>query len=352
MTKGERPMKCAICFWAGVALLLSGVGHARADLILTPAGQAAGFRLSTFATGFPTAGGVPKGPVGIAFPSTGGVVVSDFAGEVRWFPSDSDGQNASLVPDVNNYGLQNALGMAQIGSSVYLARGLGNEVDQLNGQGVFQRVLAQTNPYPSSLAVDPVTGELFASVSGPPQQVVAIDPQTGKSRVFPIGGAGEHIFNPDGTILYVAATSNDPNGNAITGYDSTTGAVVFGPVVIPGLPYGISLGTGSLSRDIFVSYQFDRSSSLGGVLELNMDTLSTTLIATGGSNPGVFDYADPNNGSLLLGELDYIDRLTAPPGGGFYAPAPVPEPSTLALLGIGAISLAGYALRRRRLVSA
>src|SRR5438105_2578180 len=64
-------------------------------LTITPAGAAMGLSLSTFATGFPSSGGA--GPFGIVFPSIGGVLVSDKPGNVRRFPSDMDGQDATTV---------------------------------------------------------------------------------------------------------------------------------------------------------------------------------------------------------------------------------------------------------------
>src|SRR5436309_925804 len=62
--------------------LLSGPGGGSDPLTLTAAGLAAGFGLTTFATGFPEqSGGV--GPWGVVFPASGGVLVSDAVGNVR-----------------------------------------------------------------------------------------------------------------------------------------------------------------------------------------------------------------------------------------------------------------------------
>src|SRR5262249_28095876 len=72
-------------------------------LALTPAGVAAGFSLSTFATGFPPSVSFLGGPVGIAFPNGGGVLVADdpvdpttsfsaLGGTITQFPTSSDGQ--------------------------------------------------------------------------------------------------------------------------------------------------------------------------------------------------------------------------------------------------------------------
>ncbi len=95
------------------AAALSTAQPAQAQLTLTPAGTALGLGLTTFATGFPNAFNV--GPLGIAFPNAGGVLVSDYPGNVRLFPTDTNGQNAASVPVAQNYGQSNALGLANDG---------------------------------------------------------------------------------------------------------------------------------------------------------------------------------------------------------------------------------------------
>jgi hypothetical protein len=83
-------------------------------LTLTAAGQLAGFSLSTFATGFPERSD-GAGPMAVAFPASGGVLVSDVPGNVRLFPTDTDGQDASLIPPVSGaaYGQDHAEGIGE-----------------------------------------------------------------------------------------------------------------------------------------------------------------------------------------------------------------------------------------------
>ena len=97
---------------------LSGTVHA--DMTLTAAGVAAGFTLTTFATNFPDTGAGGTGPVGIAFPGSG-VMVSDWPGNVRVFPSHADGQDAGAV-SATAYETANAVGLAQIGGKFYMAQ--------------------------------------------------------------------------------------------------------------------------------------------------------------------------------------------------------------------------------------
>ncbi len=102
-----------------VAGTLSLGSRANAQLTLTPAGVTAGFSLSTFADNFPSDGSI--GPLGIAF-NGGHVIVSDYPGNVRVFPTDTDGQHANLVAVGQNYGAHNAVGLATVGSNIYMTQ--------------------------------------------------------------------------------------------------------------------------------------------------------------------------------------------------------------------------------------
>jgi hypothetical protein len=76
---------------------------AQADTVtmtLTPTGSAL-FTKSTFADNFPNTFNI--GPLGIAFPTSGGVMVSDLQGNVRVFTTDTNNQNAAAVPVAQNY---------------------------------------------------------------------------------------------------------------------------------------------------------------------------------------------------------------------------------------------------------
>src|SRR5262245_35009717 len=115
--------------WAVVGLGV-GMSETRADLTLTPDGVNQGLTLSTFASGFPTASGV--GPLGIAFPTTGGVLVSDYPGNVRLFPTDTDGQSAGSVPPTAVYAGANAIDMAQVGGAIYMTQQAAGTLIQIN----------------------------------------------------------------------------------------------------------------------------------------------------------------------------------------------------------------------------
>jgi len=319
-----------VIFLASMILGLQ-VPAVRADLTLTPAGTAAGFSLSTFATGFPSSGTI--GPLGIAFPGSG-VLVTDFPGNVRFFTSDIDGQNAALIVPGQNYGQPNAVGLAQVGSHIYMTQQGNAQVVEVNANGTLNQVIltgATGIGFATGIVANPANGHLFVSNVS---QIFDVDPIAKTRTLFVSAGADGLTISSDGGILYGAV------GGHILGFNTTTKAQVFdsGPSTISGLD-GTALGTGSLLGNIFGNTNF------GAVVEVNLATLAQTTLATGGSR-GDFVSVDPNNNTLLLTQSNSIVRLTAPSGGGFDGGPTVPEPSTWLLL---ASRLAGvFALRQRK----
>jgi hypothetical protein len=285
---------------------------ARADLALTSAGIAQGLGLPLFASGFPNADAV--GPLGVAFPSTGGVLVADKLGNVRLFATDTDGQNAANAPVGQNYGVNNAVDLASVGGNIYMTRqGIGDVV-QINNNGTFNQVIVTGVPAATGLVADPLTGHLFASTLGN-GIIYEIDPVAKTKSVFVNASADGLSVSPDGTTIYAAS-----NGHII-GYNIATKAQVFDSGAIPGGVDGTAAGTGPL----FSNFIFGNTNS-GQVFEVNRTTLAQTLIATGGSR-GDFVTVDPLTDTLLITQTDRIYRLT---GAAFS----VPEPSPLALGGV------------------
>jgi DNA-binding beta-propeller fold protein YncE len=329
---------------AALAVFLGGSGRARADLVLTPAGVNAGLQLSTFATGFPSVNDV--GPLGIAFPSGGGVLVTDAPGNVRLFPSDSNGQSAN-GPGVRllnpAYSVSNATGLTQVGSTIYMTQQANGAVVKVNSDGSFLQTVVTGPSHATGIFVNPANNHLLVSTANQNTTIYDVNPVAGSVRaLFPVGGDGMAI-TPDGKTLYVANNAN------VVGYDMATGQVVFNSDPIPGAD-GVALGYGTLGGLLFAN---TNDADPGHIWEVTMATGVATLVATGGSR-GDFVTVDPNDGSLLLTQTDRIVRLTAPQGGGFSPPAApqgggqLPEPSSLALFLLGAGGLAGWCWRRRK----
>src|SRR5262249_46535274 len=130
-------LQTAACVFAVVSCLSRAEAR---SLTLTPAATARGFSLSLFADGW---GSVSIGPLGIAFPKSGGVIVSDFQGNVRVFPTNSDGQHANLIKPVT-YGFVTA-DLDVVGDRIFMAVNTGPRgVVELNPDGTTKQTIVAT----------------------------------------------------------------------------------------------------------------------------------------------------------------------------------------------------------------
>jgi hypothetical protein len=294
-------------------------------MTLTSGAAAAGFTLTTFADGFPNSGGV--GPVGIGFTSGGGVIVSSYAvGRNAVFPTDTDGQHYSGAA-ISSSSYATPSGIANVGSTLYQALQGPGTVIQIDTSGNFIMTIQTGMASATDIVANPINGHLFVSTPGV-ANIWNVDPIAMTKTLFKSGVNFDGItINASGTTLYGANLSD----GSIEGYDTTTGTKVFDSGSIPGGIDGSALGTGTLAGNIFVN------TNGGTIVEVNLTTLSQTLIASGGSR-GDLVKVDPN-GSLLLTQTDSVLRLTGPTGGGFGT---VPEPSTLTMFSIGFLSLLSY----------
>jgi autotransporter-associated beta strand protein len=156
--------------------------------------------------------------------------------------------------------------------------------------------------------------------------------------------------------LYTVQSGATLGGTGSIGADLTVNA---GGFLAPGDSIGTLAVTGNASLGGTLSYQVSGNTSdrLTGLQALTLSPVSTlNLIATGNAFAGaIYDVADYQTLSGTFGTILNLPSnytIDYGPGSGagsiFLVPLTVPEPSTLALLGVGAAAMLAIARRRRR----
>jgi RHS repeat-associated protein len=300
--------KTGLITWAGPSVGGGGGPAPISGLALTAAALDAGFSLTDFVHAVPGAQGI--GPLGIAFPASGGVLSSSNTGDVRLFPTDTDGQNAAGIPATQHYGVGKAFDMAQAGSTIYMTQRDTGAIIQLNDDGTFNQTIVTGLTSPHGIVINPTNGHLIVS-SFSSNNVYDVDPVAKTASVLFHASLDGITISPDGSALYGAAA---PQGtDHVYGYSLSPGSVgnqVFDSGLVAGDPDGSALGVGTLAGNIFAN------TNQGTVVEINLQTKAQTTIASGGSR-GDFVTVDPNDGSLLLTQSDEIVRLRPPIGASF-----------------------------------
>jgi len=136
-----------------LALALLAPRDAKAGMMLTPAGEALGFSLSVFADSFPNFSSA--GPLGIAFPTSRGVLVTDKTGSIYRFPADTD---AYIVG-----------------------------YDTTSGALAFLSDVIPGTPDGAAVGIGPLAGRIFTNTNG--GQVVAVNLTTKVETVIASGGS-------------------------------------------------------------------------------------------------------------------------------------------------------------------
>jgi sugar lactone lactonase YvrE len=269
-------------------------------LTLTPSSIRAGFGISTFATDFTSQSGA--GVVSILFRDQGGELVTDMNGDVRLFPTDSDGQSTVYVPPTQSYALADALALAKVGANIYMTQENSGKVVQVNDTGNFVGDIVSNLLGASGIVANPKNGHLF--VDNGVDTIYDVDPKARTSKQFVQSGYDYGLaITPDGGTLYAA----DFVGNHVMGFDTATGKSVFDSGNIAGSPSGLALGTGRLAGHLYVS-TLD-----GSLLDIDVASRSQTMIATGGQRGDLLTI-DPSDGSLLVTQTDRIVRVRFPSG--------------------------------------
>ena len=269
--------------------------HARAQAVAAP-----GYSVDDFATGlkYGTGGYIPNvGPLGLASDPLGNLYVADIASCNVFKFNHGLGQVASdanvfvktstlspLCPHGLTFGRDGNLYL----NLIDLVNGPGaadGEVVQIGltpgpTLGTIIRVVASGLHWPSGLASDPLSGDLFVSDSAgvsPADAILRISPVSGLVITYAQFSSADGLaFGSDGTLYaVVGGASSDPV--KISGTDQPQ------PPTVTPLPNALCPDGLAISLDPTTPFLYTNNSCNGSITKIDLSSSTSTDIVTGGS---------------------------------------------------------------------
>lgn len=310
----QSKLRSFILVVAALAFSVSpAVGNAQA---------AAGYSVSSFATGFGTSGAI--GPIGLAFDASGNLYVGDYATGLL-YKFGHGGGVASASTQLNTSPIGGAIaGMAFTkDGSLYLARQSAGDVVQIDtSTGAILRTVAAGVSGATALATDPISGDLFVSQPfvGYVSRISGFANGPGTITKYATTGFVDGLsFGPDGT-LYAALSGTI---GVITGTNSSSpGTVTTLSVSVPTID-GLAISANPSSLFMYGN----RNDGIITKVDATVTPPVLSNIFTGGTR-GDFVAVGPD-GCLYATQTDRVLKVTnsdgtclAPPLGPLFPSSP------------------------------
>ncbi|NNM60696.1 MAG: hypothetical protein HKM03_00845, partial [Steroidobacteraceae bacterium] len=285
---------------------------------------AAGYAVSTFASGFAYNGGLCFGPIGLTFDPQGNLLVADnFTGLLYQFsPQGGSADPGRVIGNPFNGAGLNGLVFGKDGSLYATGRAgpvcvIVNAVVQIDPQtGQITRYLNAPG-CPTGIAVDPLSGDLFISGYGGIFRLSNFATGAGTLINYSTVGADGMTFAPDGTLY--ASDNGSGVVYSITGTNSATPGVATAIASVPGAD-GITLVTnpGNAALPYVVV-----NSNAGDIVKIDQTTspATVTTIYSGGSR-GDFVTVGPDACMYAI-QTDRVIKITNADGSCSFQPIAV-----------------------------